>query len=188
MKRLLLTIALTVVATFANAQGTIQFGPNNPLTRFKVNNVVPLSAASGGPAGSTYVFGAFWGTTINDLSLASGVLATNTSAGGVINVVNGNAYQLEGTQPLTTVFLQIRGWESRFGRDFAAAQGGLHGESAVLPILLGPSSGPGTVIWAAAVTDLTKFQSINLVPEPSTIALGVIGLGSLLLFRRRQAK
>jgi len=188
MKRLLLTIALTVVATFANAQGTIQFGPNNPVTRYLVNGVLPLSAATGGPAGGTYVFGAFWGTTANDLSLATGVLATNTSAGGVINVLSGNAYQLEGAQPLTTVFLQIRGWESRFGRDFAAGQTGLHGQTSVLPVLLGPSSGPGTTIWAAAVTDLTKFQAINLVPEPSTIALGVIGLGSLLLFRRRQAK
>jgi hypothetical protein len=30
--------------------------------------------------------------------------------------------------------------------------------------------------------------NIHTVPEPSTIALGVLGLGSLLLFRRRQAK
>jgi hypothetical protein len=50
---------------------------------------------------------------------------------------------------------------------------------------LGPESlSPGTVIWSG--TDPTKFQALNLVPEPSTIALAVLGLGSLLLFRRRK--
>jgi hypothetical protein len=187
MKRLLLTIALVAAATFANAQGTIQFGPNNPITRYKVNGVFPAGSTAGGPAAGTYVFGAFWGTTENNLALAAGPLATNTAVGGVLNVASGNAYQLANSEAGTTVFVQIRGWEARFGRDFAAgAAGGLSGSSRILPVLLGPSSGPGTVIWAANATDLTKFQSIDLVPEPSTIALAVLGLGSLLLFRRRK--
>jgi hypothetical protein len=109
-------------------------------------------------------------------------LFTNSSTGGLISGPNAQAYQIPGFDANTIVFLQIRMWESRFP-DWETGQVGLHGATAVRSVILGPASGPGTVIWSS--TDLTKFQGI-CIPEPSTIALMGLGLGGLLLFRRRK--
>jgi hypothetical protein len=181
MKKLLLTLALAAVATYTYAQGTIQFA-NGASTRFRINDVLPLNASVGGPVGGTYTFGVYVGTTADALSAQPvGPLGTNTSTGGLMSAPNPQAYAVPG-EPGATVFVQIRGWESRF-TTWEAGQAGLHGQTAVRAVVLGPGTGPGTVVWGAGAT---QFQAINLVPEPSTIALAVIGLGSLLLFRRRK--
>jgi hypothetical protein len=180
MKKLLFTITLATISTFVQAQGTIQLA-NNAGTRFTVNGVRPTVLAP-----STYNFGVFVGMSESSLSVQPvGGLGTNTSTIGLIGGPSANAFQLPGYEPNTTVFIQIRGWESRFGGDWEAGRaGGLFGQTEIRPVLLGPATGPGTVVWSS--TDLTKFQAINFVPEPSTIALAVLGLGSLLLFRRRK--
>lgn len=190
MKKALFTLALVALATFANAQGTIQFA-NNAGTRFNVNGVRPVNASTGGPAAGLYTFGVFYGTTADaalNATQTAAPLGGNTATGGLITAPSPNAFQLPGTDAGQTVFIQFRAWESRFGADFAAAKvGGLYGETPVLPFILGPSAGPGTVVWAS--TGGSQFTSMNLVPtvpEPSTIALGVLGLGSLLLLRRRK--
>jgi hypothetical protein len=102
-------------------------------------------------------------------------------------------YLLEGTQPGQVVFAQVRAWETRFGADWAAAKstpGAYYGETDVRQLEpLGPTSGPATVIWQGSTsTSPNRFfaMQIGIVPEPSTIALAVLGLGSLLLFRRRK--
>lgn len=189
MKKALLTLALVALATFVNAQGTIQFA-NNAGTRFNVNGVRPVNASLGGPAAGLYTFGCFYGTTevaARNATQTAAPLGANTAVGGLITVANANAFQLPGTDAGQTVFIQFRAWESRFGADFSAAKlGGLYAETPVLPFVLGPTAGPGTVVWAS--TGGSQFTSMNLVgiPEPSTIALGVLGLGSLLLIRRRK--
>jgi hypothetical protein len=177
MKKLLLTLALAAVATYTYAQGTIQFA-NNAGTRFTVMGVRPTVLAP-----SSFVFGVYTGSSADALSAQPvGPLGTNATTIGLISGPNPQAYAVPG-EPNTTVFVQIRGWESRFG-SWQEGQAGLHGQTAVRAVVLGPSTGPGTVVWSS--TDLTKFQAIDLVPEPSTIALAVLGLGSLLLFRRRK--
>jgi hypothetical protein len=185
MKKLLLTLALAAVTTFTYAQGTIQMA-NNAGTRFRINGAVP---AAGTVALGQFTFGVFVGQSADALSadpIGGTGLARSSATAGLITSDNPQGHQLTGFAPDSTVFIQIRGWESRFGTDWRAGQqGGLYGASDIRPVTLGPSSGPGTVIWSS--TDLTKFQAINLViPEPSTIALAVLGLGSLLLFRRRK--
>lgn len=189
MKALLLTLALAAVATLASAQGTIQFA-NNAGTRFRFSNGIWPNEADGGPPGGTLYFGVFAGNSANNLSIQPVLpLGTNTSIGGMISAPSPQAYQLPGWEANSTVFLQIRCWESRFGTDWQAGQAGLHGQTTVRSFLLGPASGPGTVIWSS--TDLNKFQAIAWlspwpgIPEPSVLALAGFGLGSLLLFRCR---
>jgi hypothetical protein len=184
MKKVLLILALAAVTTFTYAQGTIQMA-NGASTRFRINGVVP---AAGTVALGQFTFGVFVGQSASALSadpIGGTGLARSSATAGLITSDNPQGHQLAGFAGDSTVFIQIRGWESRFGSDWRAGQqGGLHGETDVRQITLGPPSGPGTVIWSS--TDLTKFQPLNLVPEPSTIALAVLGLGSLLLFRRRK--
>ena len=194
MKSLLVTLALAAVATFADAQGTIQFA-NNAGTRFRINGVIPTS---GSIAAGQFTFGVFVGPTADSLSCDPVLpLGTNTSTIGLISAPNPQAYPIPGYAPGSTVFMQIRGWESRFG-SWEAGQQGLHNQTAIRSVVLGPASGPGTVIWSS--TDLTKFQFIDqvgpgqiipdpldpCVPEPSTIVLVGLGLARLLLFRRRK--
>jgi len=184
MKKLLLTLALAAVTTFTYAQGTIQFA-NNAGTRFLINGI--RAGLAGAPAitAGQFTFGVYAGLTENGLSSQPlGALGTNTATAGLISSLpDGNVHAIPGFAAANTVFVQIRGWETRFG-SWEAGQQGLHGQTAVRAVVLGPGSGPGTVVWSS--TDLTKFQAIDLVPEPSAIALAVLGLGSLLLFRRRK--
>jgi hypothetical protein len=189
MKKLLLTLALMATATLSYAQGTIAFG-NSIAATVKIDPgtgvavVLPISVRAN--------FGVFWGTSAGALNLNEGPLGTSSTANAGI-IVAPSVYGINpGSEPLQVVFMQIRGWDAAFGNDWAAAQnaGALFGQTDVRQVTLGPTAGPGTVIWQGATgTNPNRFNPLVLiVPEPSTIALGVLGLGSLLLFRRRQAK
>jgi PEP-CTERM motif len=116
----------------------------------------------------------WWGTGA-ELSMAPG--GGTVGANGVITGNNLPNFQIAGSTEGATVNLQIR----------ARGPGGLFAETKVAQVTLGPASGPGTVIWQGITgTNPNRFTPLGVVPEPSTIALGVLGLGSLLIFRRRK--
>jgi hypothetical protein len=187
MNKLLLTLALAAIAfTGAQAQGTIQFN-NTAGSLFTINGVRPLNTALGGPAPGTFYVGVFAGATADAVShVPAGPLGTNTFTGGIFRPPNGNAYPIPGFGSGETVFIMFRMWESALGTDWHAGKaGGYYGETGILPFVLGPDGyGPGTVVWNS--TDPTKFQAINLVPEPSTVVLVGFGLGSLFPVGRRR--
>jgi hypothetical protein len=173
MKKLLLSLLLIAAGiTFADAQGTIQF------PRLRIEYCVGAQAP---PAGALS-FGVFVGPTADSLSGQPALpLGTNTPD-GFTSAANAGAYGLPGTEPNSTVFLQIRGWETRFGVDWQAGRnGGLYGETPIRQVLLGPPTGPGTVIGPPL-----GLGEIVMCPEPSVIALSLFGFGGLLLFRRRR--
>jgi hypothetical protein len=78
-----------------------------------------------------------------------------------------------------TVTATVRAWDVSTGATFEAA--GIKGESAPFQLTVTGSSANPPTPGAA----LVGLQSFNLVPEPSTIALAVLG-GVALLFRRRK--
>jgi len=92
-------------------------------------------------------------------------------------------------------WFQVRAWETAFGATYAAAvanttpQGGrlaLVGTSNILRIsALGNPNPPATAAAALTANGLQTF-TVNPVPEPSVIGLGVLGIGALLLLRRRK--
>lgn len=92
----------------------------------------------------------------------------------------------------TSVQLEVRAWANSFASyDAAVAGGGLYGLSSPFtssPLGGDPGGGgltipdPNIVGNALAINNM---QSFSLVPEPSTIALGVLGIGALLLRRRK---
>jgi hypothetical protein len=136
-----------------------------------------------------------FGVFVNGSQVPVPTLGVNsTTTAGII--VAASVYGIPGTDPGQVVGLQIRGWSASFGTDWLAASRSdhaLYGETDVRQVTLGATAGPGAVIWqTASGTNPNRFNPlallVPLVPEPSTIALGVLGLGSLLLFRRRQAK
>lgn len=95
--------------------------------------------------------------------------------------------------PGAAAFMEVRAWESAYGATYeeAIAAANMNGR----PALRGISSRftvaatgnpmavpPGTPV---ILSDLTPGFSVN-VPEPSVIALGLIGAGALLVLRRRK--
>lgn len=187
MKKLLIAITILVALVLqSHGQGTIQF-VNTTLTRINMN----------GAPGSLYVGlyykaseDATWQGPAEPLGLAS--------AGGIISTPNGNAYAyaLPGTEPGRLVYLQAYAWDATYGTDPYQAwlSGAKTSISGVAQLALGPTSGPGTVLWSNS--DPTRLRPLAfplqgpypappVVPEPSTLAFAA--LGGLVLFMRRRA-
>jgi hypothetical protein len=186
MKKTLLTLAFATLAAVASyAQGTITFA-NTTLSRAQLQTAPGASTYANVPLSAPIVYGVFWGTSADSLQLNGGALGTASATSAGI-IAAGSPYQIDGGAVGATVFMKIAGWTASFGRDFATAKtaGEFYGETGVRSVVLAATAGPGTVIWSAS--DLTKFQPLKLdiVPEPSVIALGALGLGALLLRRRK---
>jgi hypothetical protein len=193
MKKALVIVASLGLALASHAQGTIQF-LNSALSRLQYQEFGggPINTAV--PAG-THV-GAFWGTDAAGAAavagMGRGMLAGPTSltaAGGIFPALGspgGAVYPVSGTQEGQRVWLKIAAW---IGGDAQFPQGsGLicYGESAVVSVVLGPTAGPGTVVWQGAsgtATDRAK-PFVLCIPEPSIMAIGLLGLGALLLRRK----
>lgn len=189
MKKLLITTASLVLAVSTFAQGTFNFANNVPTANPPINAPVydegGVRAGTTGrlsgsgfmaqlyarPAGSSGAFEAA-GAAVSFLTgLGAGYwapvvrTANNIAPGGEAQVV-------------------VRAWRVSDGATWESAQaaGRGFGQSATITITSGGGGTPATL--PANLVGLTSFA---LVPEPSTIALGIIGgLGTLLLIRRRK--
>jgi hypothetical protein len=195
MKKALLTLAVSILAVGAHAQGTVNFAnfggiftaANAP---YVMNGVTGARAASGTE---------FW----VQLYYASGADQAESALGPVANapirfatpgVFVGSRRDLNVTPAGGPATLQVRAWSSVLGDSYdaafiawssgPAADNRLLGKSALFTV---DTSDPGNVQeQPAPLKGLTSF-SVVPVPEPSTIALGLLGgLGALVLFRRRK--
>jgi hypothetical protein len=158
--------------------------------------------------GLFYGFGATQPATLTFRERVSGVNSTSV-AGVIASPYDGvspiTSLDIPGSRPgETDVWIQIAGWSASYGTDWVAAQEAAHiwgsgtyfGETGVLNVApaaggLGPSIGPGAIIWQTATgTDPTKFAGgfgvYSYVPEPSTVALLGLGVVAVLIFRRRK--
>jgi hypothetical protein len=186
--------ALNVLASFG--QGQVNF--NNTTTTFADSATVDRFVYNVGGTtrlvGQNYAAALYWGTSadsVNNLAVLNATDTSLTAARGLFRVATtsnpgtwaGGARTLLGTTLGQQVFLQVRVWDVvQFASyDLAKAGGGITGQSAAFAHTLSssPTPPPSDLV-------MNGLRSFALVPEPSTIALGVLGLGSLLLFRRRK--
>lgn len=182
MKKLLIALAAVVISVASYAQGTINF--NN---RFGAGGVdAPVTLGAGGPGpGPSYSAGLYLGaggsgglipgsiTTFRD-GAANAALAKYITSISSLAVPGTTAGQ-------QNVTVQMRAWLTSAG-SYEAAAATARGSSGDLVIAeLGGGPNP------AAVNNLpASFTGFVIpVPEPSTIALGVLGAAALL-FRRRK--
>lgn len=205
MKRIILSAALSssVLVATTYGQGTVNFAnfSSNKVVRIDTGGNVANSPANGwkvalywlpDQAGTPTT--ADFGTNVVRITTIGVPVAGQFSAGSV-------------TVPLAQAgavgWFQVRGWEAIYGtgqpggplnfatweeaeanRTLLGGRANLTGESNPFRI----DTGDPTVSPAGTPGNLAGMLSFALepVPEPSVIALGVLGIGALLLLRRRQ--
>lgn len=184
MKKLLLvTVACAATALTGFGQdGIINF--NTQTVGAKVTDV------DGNPAaGPQYVGQLQWGTASDSLAPVGTVQAFY--AGGLSSrkgFISGGAVGIPGAGGAAALpgFVQLWVWDSVAGDDFASSQanGGQTGKSNIIGITPGGWGEPAA--FPADLVGLESFQlTSEIIPEPSTFALGLLGIGALMLRRRK---
>lgn len=197
MKKILLIVtAAMVVAQAAYSQGSVNFANTGAFATTRDRSVYNVDGTTK-LVGASYVAALYWGTSagaIDNLAVRSLTVAgddtlarstvafravepTATTAGTWV----GGTRFFNGADTGAQLTLQIRVWDSSRFQTYgaAAAGGGISGQSAPFAYTVAAAAD-------AAGLKINNFAGLTLVPEPSTIALAVLGFGSLLLFRRRK--
>jgi hypothetical protein len=182
MKKLILTVALSVACVSAFAQGQLNFanfgaGANAPI--FDTDGTTKL-------AGAAFQADLYWGAgTVTDSSLltALGAPANFASSGYFL----GGSRTITGQPGGSTITGQVRVWDTASGSSWAQAstvQGAKVGESVLFSIALtAPPTTPNTLTGLNG--NSFSLRVVN-IPEPSTLALAGIGLAGMLVLRRRK--
>lgn len=187
-KAILLAAGLLAVASFnAGAQGTVTFANSNTSL---------VTAEVGGPAVPTglnsgyggLLVGLFWGvqgSSEDQLIQIGATAAINPLAG---RYSGGTRTTGVGTAAGATATFQVRAWSADLGATWAEAQlsnaTGWIGSSALFTSATGGAGEPPSTPINLN-TSVPGF-AVTLVPEPSVIALAVLGAGALF-FRRKKA-
>jgi hypothetical protein len=175
MKTLIVATAVTCMAWATLAQGQFVFGNKNLLASppidakvFKPDGVTPLS-------GADYWAQAYVGTSLDSLAPVGSPVnfRTGSNAGYIVSAV----VTVPGLPKDTKVFVEMRAWEAGANSYEAAVAGGkLFGKSDPIQLTLTEAPNPPP--------DMVGLKSFSLVPEPSTMALGLLGAAALMLRRR----
>lgn len=185
MRKLIALFAVTVITASALAQGTVSFNNNSAFATTAdrlVRNV------GGSPlVGQNFVAQLYYGPQGSDMGSLTAVassaslfrVATTSSPG----TWSGGTRTLVGIAAGQTAVLQVRVWDNvAFPAGYAAAVtgNGVRGASALFNYTVPAAGSPPAAFF------IEGFRGFTLVPEPSTIALGVLGLAGLLFIRRRK--
>jgi hypothetical protein len=202
-KAIVLVGALLAIESVGLSQGYVAFA-NTTASRFSTNSLyggVPAIAAAA-PVGSYYfelLVAPTSQTTINGSLTGwtdTGVMGTNTTLAGRMagaTYSDGLGVQIPGYGPTATANFAVLGWSANAGTTFSQALAVWNNGNPFFPFMglstvainvpLSPAGGVYTDVWGPASSGLIQGMVLG-VPEPSGLAL--IGLGTLVLFRRRK--
>lgn len=201
MKKLLVTLAITGLTVGAFAQGKVGYqntaGAGKEKYIYGVDAANPTSDVLGGTrdkvAGTTFSAQLWAGSSEADLAPVDGSL-TSFKSGTTAGLINGNSnLVLAGKLGGTKVVLQIRAWDNKGGTvttwaDVLKNDGLARGKSNLVTNYelsgVDADNGPHVGSGNLASAGLQSF-GLYIVPEPSVIALGALGLGALVLRRRK---
>jgi len=140
-------------------------------------------------ASGTPIFTSLFQTSGGTGAANSGALGNDSAGLWALNLNSGAKTTLTGFTGGAT--LQLEAWYSGGNNTYATDAAGLagsgpYGSSIIGNITaLGGTGSPPATTPTLGASGITSFSLVTSVPEPSTIALGVIG-ASTLLFRRRK--
>lgn len=192
MKKLLLTSALAVIATLSSyGQGSVGFA-NASASRVWLDTGTGTATTylpSGGTYNAELVFAP-------DGTPTASFDAVATRVGGAITFFSAGLFNGGGrtvNQGITPAggfgLFQVRVWDTRTGSDYLSASlnpNGFVGTSQILRVDTGdPTTVPPGTPTPLTGAGLASF-TVSPVPEPSVIGLGLLGVGTLLMLRRRK--
>jgi len=206
MKKLFVSLALfsVTVGAFA-AGGSINFqnrtGVGKGAIIYSESSVDPAAIAQGNSAdysnrskldsaaaGHKYVAGLFLEKG-GEWVLISPLATFRTGADAGLWTASATKVNPEGVESDSLVNLQVRAWDSTKAATWADVlkdDSVARGESKVISnYKVGAGTGTSTTIQLSLVAAGLESFGLYVVPEPSVIALGALGLGALLLRRRK---
>jgi hypothetical protein len=189
MKKLIPFLALTVLATGAYAQGVITFA-NNVLTPPPyVTDVDRTTRLTGTQYAAQLYYGASASSLAAHTAAPNRFRAAGSSLAGTWSTTTGANRTLTGGGVGVPVFVQVRVWDLNAFATYeaAVAGGGITGVSSVFTYNQRLSAPPATTdTYMQDASGAPLFAGFSLVPEPSVIGLGIIGVGALFMLRRRK--
>jgi len=197
MKKLILLTALMALPMAMFGQGQVIFANStSPDSRFSTNSTpTPPSGQLANQVGNlsgvnTYLIGLYTaaaGTTDESLFILR-LTATNRTGGAAGLFNGGNPATVNGIPINGTVAFQIRAWQTTTGLDtYENTTGQYKGKSAIGSVTGGdPAGGTPGGLFGVGAGQVLGVVLTPVVPEPSSIALGLLGLGAIALFRRRK--
>jgi hypothetical protein len=196
-KKILALVVLASVSTVAFAQGTVAFTTVNLGTTAQV--FAPGGGLATGAAYLTQLYAAP-GTAVESALVAvgdpvnfrTGVNAGYVQQSGTVTTtgkaVNSLVYAFQGGTPGGAATVQLRAWDSTFATyEAAKAASAVLGKSALLTLAATGNpvgSPPSTQVDLIGLTGFTMSGGA-VIPEPSSLALMLLG-GAALLIRRRK--
>lgn len=192
MKKLLIIGAALALAAGAHAQGYINFangaaGVNAPVT----------NGVGGAPiAGNSFLCQLYYGqansTEATLVALTNAPIGFSTVTPGYFTAGGRFLDPVFATGGVTNTF-QVRVWEASLGSSWeqalaTALSRPLSGEKLGKSNIIMTKAADGSVTPLPPPANLLGLRgfAVTPVPEPSTIAFGIMGLGALLLLRRRK--
>jgi hypothetical protein len=196
MKKQLILLALLLLPVAVFAQGRVAFA-NTSTTQMTTNSTATPPAGQNpnqvGPTTgvNTYLVGLYvapQGTTdLNAFTLIG------TATNGTVPVNNGrfnggNPFVVPGNNGEIIAF-QIRAWTFSSGATYELARNVPNtyiGSTALGEVAPATGTQLTPQLFGTGAGQVGAFVLIPNVPEPSSIAIGLLGLGAIALFRRRK--
>ena len=175
MKKLILTVAAVMVSVAAFAQGEVNF--NNRAGSVDAKVTFSDSGLGVGAGYTAQLFGGPEGTALTALAPLTPTTIFRTSSAAAMGYIAGTPVTVPGVAPGAKAALVMRVYPT--GQAFTSKADLGMGESNLIVVSLG-----GGTIVTPNMDGLQAF-TVNAVPEPSTIALALLGVGALLLRRRK---
>ena len=183
MKKLFVTLAAVLVSVSTFAQGTVNF--NNRVTG-QVDAPVfrPDGVTGAGPTVTAQLFlvtgsaGSYTYTPVGQTTTFRAPTTANPLLAAYVNPLA--SMEIAGAAPGSQVGLVLRAWEG-VSYDASVIKGESNNGNPFTVTLGGDIPGAPTAVPA----NLIGLTGFTLVPEPSTIALGILGAAALLYRRRK---
>lgn len=200
MKKLILTACAIVAAASVHAQGTVAFANAGASAVTNITTQARIPVGTAFHVALYYLADQAATPTTSDFDQRGIVLAGDAVFPQFAGIFNGGTKTAPTATPGALGWFQVRAWEYLYGGTtldsygHALAYNGpvvggrspLAGTSNVIKVDTGdPTTVPPGTAGSLTGSGLQGFYVVP-VPEPTTIGLGLLGLGALLALRRRK--
>jgi len=195
MKKLIVLLALIGLPAGLFAQGTLVFqNATSPDTTFQTNDMASPTPHIGRIDGAgQFLIGLYTapaGTT-DESAFILRITATNRTGNFRGTFVNSPTTGITGVPVGLQIAFQVRAWSFQNGGaadTYESAPGTAYKGKTGIGFATGgdPAGGTPGTLFGSSAGQIGVPTILTAVPEPSSIALGLLGLGAIALFRRRK--